>query len=99
MPRDIFKGLDYLAKGAEFGSRQSAYTLGSLYGKGEFIPQDKSKSVYFLMLASLMGHEQAKRVLAIFAHAHRGESFDTEVDAANIAFGKIENMRKLYKCI
>jgi len=55
--------------------------------------------IYFLMLASLMGHEQAKRVLAIFAHAHRGESFDTEVDAANIAFGKIENMRKLYKCI
>lgn len=99
VPRDIFKGLELLSKGAEFGSRQSAFTIGSLYGKGEFIPQDKSKAVYFLTLASKLGHEQAKRVLIIFAHAHRGENFDPEVDAANITFGKIENMRRLYKCI
>jgi hypothetical protein len=46
-----------------------------------------------------MGHEQAKRVLIIFAHAHPGENFDTELDEANNTFGKIENMRKLYKCI
>lgn len=99
VPRDIFKGLELLSKGAEFGSRQSAFTIGSLYGKGEFIPQDKSKAVYFLTLASKLGHDQAKRVLIIFAHAHRGENFDAEVDAANITFGKIENMRRLYKCI
>jgi TPR repeat protein len=85
--------------GAEFGSRQSAFTIGSLYGKGEFIPQDKPKAFYFLALAAKMGHEQAKRVLIIFAHAHKGENFDAEMDAANVAFGKIENMRKLYKCI
>ena len=99
VPRDIFKGLELLAKGAEFGSRQSAFTIGSLYGKGEFIPQDKPKAFYFLALAAKMGHEQAKRVLIIFAHAHKGENFDAEMDAANVAFGKIENMRKLYKCI
>jgi hypothetical protein len=52
-----------------------------------------------LALAAKMGHEQAKRVLIIFAHAHKGENFDTEMDEANVAFGKIENMRKLYKCI
>ena len=99
VPRDIFKGLQLLAMGAEFGSRQSAFTIGSLYGKGEFIPQDKSKAFYFLALAAKMGHEQAKRVLIIFTHAHKGENFDTEMDEANVAFGKIENMRKLYKCI
>ena len=99
VPRDIFKGLELLAKGAEFGSRQSAFTIGSLYGKGELIPKDNPKSVYFLTLAALLGHEQAKRVLAIFAHAHQGENFDREFDAANDTFGKIENMRKLYKCI
>ncbi len=99
VPRDIFKGLQLLAKGAEFGSRQSAFTIGSLYGKGEFIPQDKPKAFYFLALAAKMGHEQAKRVLIIFAHAHKGENFDAEMDAANVAFGKIENMRTLYKCI
>jgi len=99
VPRDIFKGLELLTKGAEFGSRQSAYTIGSLYGKGELIPKDNPKSVYFLTLAALLGHIQAKRVLAIFAHAHQGENFDREFDAANNTFGKIENMRKLYKCI
>lgn len=99
VPRDMFKGLELLAKGAESGSRQSAYTLGSLYGKGEFIPRDDSKAVYFLTLAAKLGHEQAKRVLIIFAHAHPGENFDAEFDAANVAFGKIDNMRRLYKCI
>ncbi|NDI27328.1 MAG: sel1 repeat family protein, partial [Burkholderiaceae bacterium] len=44
VPRDIFKGLELLSKGAESGSRQSAFTIGSLYGKGEFIPQDNSKA-------------------------------------------------------
>lgn len=99
VPRDIFKGLELLTLGAEFGSRQSAFTIGSLYGKGEFIPQDNSKAVYFLTLATRLGHDQAKRVLIIFSHAHRGENYDAEVDAADVAFGKIENMRKLYKCI
>jgi TPR repeat protein len=99
VPRDIFKGLELLSKGAESGSRQSAFTIGSLYGKGEFIPQDNSKAAYYLTLAAMMGHEQAKRVLAIFAHAHKNESFDREFDAANVKFGEIENLRKLYRCI
>jgi TPR repeat protein len=99
IPRDVMKGIELLTTGAEAGSRQSAYTLGSLYGKGEFIPQDNSKAVYFLTLAAKMGHEQAKRVLIIFAHANAGKNFDAEFDAANFTFGKIENMRRLYKCI
>jgi TPR repeat protein len=99
VPKDIFKGLELLAKGAEFGSREAAYTVGSLYGKGEFIPQNKSKAVYFLSLAAKLGHDQAKRVLILFGHAHRGENFDEEIDAANAMFGKIENMRFLYKCL
>ena len=98
-PEIFQRDLNCLTVGAESGSRQSAYTLGSLYGKGEFIPQDNSKAVYFLTLAAKMGHEQAKRVLIIFAHAHPGENFDAEFDAANVAFGKIDNMRRLYKCI
>ncbi|MFM7048805.1 MAG: tetratricopeptide repeat protein [Polynucleobacter sp.] len=99
VPRDIYKGLELLSKGAESGSRQSAFTIGSLYGKGEFIPQDNSKAAYYLTLAAMMGHEQAKRVLAIFAHAHKNENFDREFDAANVKFGEIENLRKLYRCI
>jgi len=99
VPRDIFKGLELLAKGAEFGSRQAAFTLGSLYHKGEYIPQDESKSVYYLALAASLGHEQAKRVLIIFGHAHKGQNFDREINAANEAFGRIDNMRKLYRCI
>ena len=34
IPRDVMKGIELLTTGAEAGSRQSAYTLGSLYGKG-----------------------------------------------------------------
>jgi TPR repeat protein len=44
VPRDIFKGLELLAKGADYGSRQAAFTLGSLYHKEEYIPQDEVRS-------------------------------------------------------
>lgn len=92
VPRDIFKGLELLAKGADYGSRQAAFTLGSLYHKEEYIPQDISKSAYYLALAAKLGHEQAKRVLIIFAHAHKGENFDKEINAANQTFSEIDNM-------
>jgi len=50
VPRNVELGIKLLSVGAEEGSRQCAYTLGSLYGKGEFIPQDLKKSFYFLSL-------------------------------------------------
>jgi len=96
--RDVELGVKYLTVGAEEGSRQCAYTLGSLYGKGEFIPQNLKKSFYFLSLAALQGHDQAKRVLHIFVHSHK-EDYDAEMTAAEIQNGKIENMRQLYKCL
>jgi len=96
--RDVELGVKYLTVGAEEGSRQCAYTLGSLYGKGEFIPQNLKKSFYFLSLAALQGHDQAKRVLHIFVHSHK-EDYDAEMTAAEIQHGKIENMRQLYKCL
>jgi hypothetical protein len=96
--RDVELGVKYLTVGAEEGSRQCAYTLGSLYGKGEFIPQDLNKSFYFLSLAALQGHDQAKRVLHIFVHSHK-EDYEAEMTAAEIQNGKIENMRQLYKCL
>jgi len=96
--RNVELGVKYLTKGAEEGSRQCAYTLGSLYGKGEFIPLDLKKSFYFLSLAALQGHDQAKRVLHIFVHSHK-ENYDAEMDQAQFQFGKIENMRMLYKCL
>jgi methylglyoxal synthase len=49
-------------------------------------------------LAALAGHDQAKRVLLIFVHSHK-ENYDAELEAAQAQFGKIENMRKLYKCL
>jgi len=96
--RDVDLGVKYLTIGAEEGSRQCAYTLGSLYGKGEFIQQNLSKSFYFLSLAALQGHDQAKRVLHIFVHSHK-ENYEAEMTAAEIQNGKIENMRQLYKCL
>ena len=49
-------------------------TLGSLYGKGEFIPQDKSKAVYFLAVGLEDGSRTSQNgYLIIFAHAHPGE--------------------------
>jgi TPR repeat protein len=98
VPRNVEMGVKYLTVGAEEGSRQCAYTLGSLYGKGEFIPLDLKKAFYFLSLAALQGHDQAKRVLHIFVHTHK-ENYEAEMDAAQFQFGKIENMRLLYKCL
>ena len=98
VPRDVDRGAELLAKGANEGSRQSAYTLGTLYGKGEFIVQDLSKSFYFLTLAALAKHDQAHRVLHIFQHTHKG-NYTKEFDAAEAQFWKIENMRRMYKCI
>lgn len=79
--RDVERGIELLTKGAEDGSRQSAYTLGSLYGKGEFIAQDLCKAFYFLTLAAMAKHDQAHRVLHIFQHAHKG-NYVQEFDAA-----------------
>ena len=90
--------MQYLEKGAEEGSRQCAFTLGSLYGQGELIPQDLRMAFYYLSLAALQGHMQSKRVLMIFANTHK-EDYSQELSAAQAAFGKIENLRKLYKCI
>lgn len=98
VPRDVDTGIKLLVKGAEEGSRQCAYTLGSLYGKGEFIPQDLNKAFFYLSLAALQGHDQAKRVLHIFVHSHK-ENYDEEMTAAELLFGKIQNLRMLYKCM
>jgi TPR repeat protein len=98
VPRDVNNGVKFLALGAEEGSRQCAYTLGSLYGKGEFVPQDLKKAFYYLSLAALQGHDQAKRVLHIFVHSHK-ENYDEEMSAAEATFGKIQNLRMLYKCL
>ena len=98
VPRNVELGIKLLTVGAEEGSRQCAYTLGSLYGKGEFITQDLKKSFLYLSLAALAGHDQAKRVLHIFVHSHK-ENYDAEMDAAQMLYGKIENMRQLYKCL
>jgi len=98
VPRNVELGVKYLTIGAEEGSRQCAYTLGSLYGKGEFIPQDLKKSFYFLSLAALQGHDQAKRVLHIFVHSHK-ENYDAEMEKAELQYGKIQNLRLLYKCV
>jgi TPR repeat protein len=96
--RDTPKAVSYLAKGAKEGSRQAAYTLGCLYEKGEYIPQDHKKACYYLVLATLAGHEQAHRVLIMFQHANKG-NFNLEFDAAEAQYGKIQNMRRLYKCL
>ena len=98
VPRNVELGIKYLTIGAHEGSRQCAFTLGSLYGKGEFIPLDLKKSFYFLSLAALQGHDQAKRVLHIFVHSHK-ENYDAEMEAAELQNGKIQNLRLLYKCV
>lgn len=96
--RNVERGIELLIKGAEEGSRQAAYTLGSLYGKGEFITQDLNKAFYFLTLAALAKHDQAHRVLHIFQHAHKG-NYSFEFTAAEEQYLKIQNKRYTYKCI
>jgi TPR repeat protein len=98
IPRNVERGAELLTIGADEGSRQCAYILGSFYGKGEFIPQDLKKSFYFLALASLAKHDQAHRVLHIFQATHK-QKFTAEFDAAERQYWKIENARMLYKCI
>jgi TPR repeat protein len=96
--RNVERGVELLTKGAEEGSRQSAYILGSFYAKGELITQDLSKAFYFLTLAAMAKHDQAYRVLHIFQHAYKG-NYVHEFDAAESQYLKIQNMRFTYKCI
>jgi TPR repeat protein len=96
--RNVERGEELLTKGAEGGSRQSAYILGSLYGKGELITKDLSKAFYFLTLAAMAKHDQAHRVLHIFQHTHKG-NYVQEFDAAEDRYRIIQNMRRAYKCI
>jgi TPR repeat protein len=98
VPRNVERGAELLAVGANEGSRQCAYTLGSLYGKGEFITQDLKKAFYFLTLAALAKHDQAHRVLHIFQVTHKGD-FTEQFEEAERQYWKIENMRRLYKCM
>ena len=53
VPRNVERGAELLAVGANEGSRRCAYTLGSLYGKGEFIAQDLKKAFYFFDLSGI----------------------------------------------
>jgi uncharacterized protein len=92
------RGIAFLKKGAEEGSREAAFTLGSLYIAGDVIEQDLHQGYYFLTLAAFAKHDQAKRVLLIFEHAHPG-NYREEFDAAQQQYWKIENMRRLYRCI
>lgn len=96
--RNVERGVELLTKGAEEGSRQSAYILGSFYAKGEFVARDLSKAFYFLTLAAMAKHDQAYRVLHIFQHAYKG-NYVQEFDAAERQYSKIQNMRFTYKCI
>ena len=98
IPRDIYKGVDLLSKGAEEGSRQSAYTLGCLYEKGEYIPQDHKKACYYLVLAKLAKHDQAHRILILFQHSNKA-NYNKEFDTAEQQYWRIENMRRIYKCL
>jgi len=98
VPKDIDKGIDLLAKGSELGSRQAAYTLGSYYGKGEIIPVNQRLAFYYLSLASLAQHDQAKRILMIMQHTNK-EDFSKELEQAQIVNAKIQNMRQLYKLL
>jgi len=96
--RDVAKGMALLSQGAENGSRIAAFTLGSLYGKDEMVGVNLNKSFYYLTLAAFMKHDQAKRVLYIFSHAHK-ENYSSDFADAEQQYWKIENMRKLYKCL
>ena len=96
--QDAEKGITLLAKGAELGSRQAAYTLGSYYGKGEIVPVNYSKAFYYLTLASLAQHDQAKRILLIMQHSVK-DDFSKELEQAQHTHAKIENMRQLYKLL
>jgi len=96
--RDINKGLELLEQGAELGSRQAAYTVGSYYGKGEIVPVNHRKAFLYLTLASLQKHDQAKRILLIMQHAVK-EDFSKELEQAQHLYAKIQNMRQLYKLL
>ena len=93
---DIPKGISLLAKGAELGSRQAAYTLGCLYEKGELVKQDHSKAFYNLTLATLAKHDQAHRCLIIMQHAVK-KDFTKEFDAAERAYWRLEGERRMYR--
>ena len=98
IPQDAEKGIALLAKGAELGSRQAAYTIGSYYGKGEIVPVNYSKAFFYLTLASLAQHDQAKRILLIMQHSVK-DDFSKELEQAQHVYAKIENMRQLYKLL
>ncbi|QWE22256.1 sel1 repeat family protein [Polynucleobacter sp. AP-Jannik-300A-C4] len=96
--RNVDKGMDLLIKGAEEGSRQAAFTLGSIYTNGELVERNVKQGYYYLTLAAFAKHDQAKRALLIFEHAYR-DNYSEEFAEAERQHWKIENMRRLYKCI
>ena len=98
LARNVELGKELLTMGAEEGSRQSAYILGTFYSKGDFIDQDLYKAFYFLTLAAMAKHDQALRVLHIFQHAYKG-NYVEEFDAAEERYRVIQNMHRTYKCI
>ena len=53
---------------------------------------------YYLSLASLAQHDQAKRILMIMQHTNK-EDFSKELEQAQIVNAKIQNMRQLYKLL
>ena len=98
IPRNIERGVELLTVGAQEGSRQSAYNLGVLFGKGEFIKQDYFKAFYFLTLATLLKHEHAYRCLIIMQHAIK-KDFTEMFERAQYQYSKIENLRRMYRVL
>jgi hypothetical protein len=47
---------------------------------------------------SSLGNGYIHRVLIMFQYANKG-NYDLEFDAAEAQYGKIQNMRKLYRCL
>lgn len=98
IPRNIERGVELLTVGAQEGSRQSAYNLGVLFGKGEVIKQDYYKAFYFLTLATLLKHEHAHRCLIIMQHAVK-KNFTEVFESAQHQYSKIENLRRMYRVL
>lgn len=98
VPRDAGRGVELLAKACEMGSRDAAYTLGSLHLKGEQLAKDESKAFVYLALAAILGHEKAKEACGLLQTMTRRD-FKEELAAARKIEVQVHNYRSYFKAL
>lgn len=67
-PKDIERGMHWLVKAAEMGSPDAQTLLGTIYGDGRLIPQNKEESLKWFLAGAMGGNPLAQKTVAGVYH-------------------------------